>query len=351
MAENGNGGGSNDGNGGNWNQGGNGGASNGKGGGGGNGGWSGNNSGNGGGSNGGWNGNNGGNGGWNNGNGWNDIRGNGGNGGNGYGGNGWNGNGGSGWNGNNGNGENFGGNGWSNNGAKEVVAETGNDRHAAIIAANTVTLVGSATHHDKMAITERVVKGKGPAVESESEEEEEDDKRLEKRKKHPIQATQLSPQGEAPTKVGRAVAASPCATGRMEESPRLGVPGQRDRGNGGLGFPPRESALWEGAPSGEDFNTVTALKKAIRRFLSKKVKATIEAMCREAGVVYRARPEAVDELIELRVVFFSVRAPQTTPPPRARGGIVIRDVVVTQDRSREPPAGNDAAGSSDPPEQ
>ncbi|GBG86673.1 hypothetical protein CBR_g41735 [Chara braunii] len=153
----------------------------------------------------------------------------------------------------------------------------------------------------RMVVSERAVKGKAKVTESESDEEPEDpEERLEKRKRQPQQACQVSPQGATPTKVGRGAT------------------------NDGIGFPLRESSLWEGAPVADDFNTVIAFKKEIRRFLGKKLKATIEAMCHEAGVVYRGRPEAVDELTELRAMYFSASAPQDSSLPKVEGHVLCK---------------------------
>ncbi|GBG70906.1 hypothetical protein CBR_g8207 [Chara braunii] len=211
----------------------------------------------------------------------------------------------------------------------------------------------------KTVVSEKAVKGKAAVAEMSSDEEEEDpaEERLEKHKRQPpALACQASPPGKSPSKVGRASTFEPPGTPRQDESHCLRVPSRRDRtGTEQLGFPLQESALWEGAPAASDFTSVVALRKALRKFLPKKTKPTIQKMRREAGVVYRGRPDATDELIELRVMYFSTeRAPQQAraATPRPRGGdIVIRDVQVTERdqpaRRSEPGPGSNGQHASD----
>ncbi|GBG67377.1 hypothetical protein CBR_g514 [Chara braunii] len=214
----------------------------------------------------------------------------------------------------------------------------------------------------KAVVSEKALKGKAAVAEMSSDEEEEDlaEERLEKRKRQPpTLACQASPPGESPSKVGRASTSEPPGTPRQDESSCLRMPSRRERtGTEQLGFPLRESTLWEGAPAASDLSLVVALRKALRKFLTKKTKPAIQDMCREAGVVYQGRPDATDELIELRVMYLSTeRAPQqaraATPRPRG-GGIVIRDVQVTERDQpawrSEPGPGSNGQRNEDPVE-
>ncbi|GBG72747.1 hypothetical protein CBR_g12314 [Chara braunii] len=194
----------------------------------------------------------------------------------------------------------------------------------------------------KAVVYEKAVKGKAPiSFSSEEEDEDPPEDRLEKRKRQPVVLRQASPPTESPTKMGRATTSAPPTTpAQPSESPRLRAPQQQPRKDGvQLGYPYQKSSLWEGAPTAEDFSTTNAFRKAIRKFLGKKLVATIQEMCREAGVAYRGQPNAVEELIELRVMYFSIEANHqpprvTTPTQRPRGGgIVIREVWETQPES------------------
>ncbi|GBG90815.1 hypothetical protein CBR_g51321, partial [Chara braunii] len=76
----------------------------------------------------------------------------------------------------------------------------------------------------------------------------------------------------------------------------------------------------------------------------------LEKRKREAGVVYRGRPDAVDELIEIRVMYFSIEPampvqPRAVTPRPQVGGIVIREVH-EEPRAREQPVPRTEPGSS-----
>ncbi|GBG90044.1 hypothetical protein CBR_g50137 [Chara braunii] len=161
----------------------------------------------------------------------------------------------------------------------------------------------------KVVVSEKAVKGKAPvSSSSEGEEDEEDppEERLDKRKRQPAVVRQASPPGESPAKVGRPSTSAPPSTPLPGESPRLrGPQWQVRRDDSQLGYPYQESSLWEGAPVSDDYRSINAFRNAVWKFLSKKLVATIQEKCREAGLVYRGRPDAVDELIELRVIYFS----------------------------------------------
>ncbi|GBG62741.1 hypothetical protein CBR_g31758 [Chara braunii] len=191
-------------------------------------------------------------------------------------------------------------------------------------------------------LSQKAVKGKSKMESSEEENEEED--RLEKRKRQPAEAFLVNPPEESPSKVGKASSLAPMRA-MNERSLRLGVP-RRGARAATLGYPYTYSPFREGAPSAEDYNTTVAFRKAIRKFLNKKGKPMIEEMCREDGIVYRGRPEAVDKLVEIRVVYFSTESsqPPTAAPrqttPRQRGGkVVIREVRDTlRELAPEPPS-------------
>ncbi|GBG81257.1 hypothetical protein CBR_g31929 [Chara braunii] len=194
-------------------------------------------------------------------------------------------------------------------------------------------------------VSQRTLIGKDRA-ESNSDDEEPMEERLEKRKRQPVPTCQVDASGESPVKVGRASSSMPRAVSE-ERSPRLGVPHRRTKNEGAhLGYPYQDSGLWEGAPSAEDYTTITTFRKVVRKFLGKKLKPTIEEMCKEVGVVYLGRPEVVDELVKICVMYFSTQTPPRTvpaptPTPRPRnGGIVIREAVQRddpQDAIGEPP--------------
>ncbi|GBG66611.1 hypothetical protein CBR_g64883 [Chara braunii] len=205
-------------------------------------------------------------------------------------------------------------------------------------------------------VSQRAVKGKGKMESSEDEEEEEMEDRLEKRKRQPAVSCMINPPEESPSKVGKA--STSVHRGAPEEpSPRLGVPRRRSRVDGERErtYPYVDSPLWEGAPSADEYTTTVAFRKAIQKFLGKKLKPTIEEMCREVGVVYRGRPEAVDELVEIRVMYFSIDgnqppavAPRQTTPRQRGGGVVIREVRETlRGLSPDPPADVPAQGGND----
>ncbi|GBG86251.1 hypothetical protein CBR_g41244 [Chara braunii] len=163
-------------------------------------------------------------------------------------------------------------------------------------------------------VSQRAVKGKGKMESSEDEEEEEEmEDWLEKRKRQLAVSCMINPPEEFPPKVGKA--SMSIHRGVPEEPfPRLGVPRRRSRVDGERErmYHYVDSPLWEGAPSAD------------------------EEMCREAGVVYRGRPEAVDELVEIRVMYLSIDgnqppvvAPRQTTPRQRGGGVVIREVRET----------------------
>ncbi|GBG68784.1 hypothetical protein CBR_g3324 [Chara braunii] len=179
----------------------------------------------------------------------------------------------------------------------------------------------------KALVAQKALQGKARTESGSDEEEDMMEELLEKRKRRPVPTCQVDALGESPLKVGRA---SPSRAAAEERSPRLAVP-QRLGGTDStrLGFPYQDSGLWESAPTADDFVKTRAFRKVIHKFLSKKTKLTIDEMCKEGGVVYRGRLEAVDELVELRMMYFSAQpASPAAPRPRQRsGGIVIREVA------------------------
>ncbi|GBG86281.1 hypothetical protein CBR_g41275 [Chara braunii] len=205
-------------------------------------------------------------------------------------------------------------------------------------------------------VSQRAVKGKDKVESSEDEEEEEEmGDRLEKRKRQPTVSCMINPPEESPSKVGKA-STSVHRGAHEEPSPRLGVPrrsrvdGERERM-----YPYVDSPLWEGAPSADEFTATMAFRKVIRKF-GKKLKPTIEEMCREAGVVYHGRPKAVDELVEIRVMYFNIDgnqppavAPRQITPRQRGGGVVIREVRETlREIAPDPLADVPAPGGNDP---
>ncbi|GBG65794.1 hypothetical protein CBR_g53763 [Chara braunii] len=186
-----------------------------------------------------------------------------------------------------------------------------------------------------LMITERVVKAKAKMAtpepessEDEEEEEETQEERLEKRKRQQGQTsgTHASPAG-TPTKMGRPSIGDTMAHVVQERDDQTNLQATK-----GKSKTRHESSLWEGAPVDVDNKTEVAFKKQTRKFLNKKSVPTIQEMCREWGMTYRERPEAVDELIDLRVMHF-YKVPRTP----CQGGIVIREQPASVTRGPKTP--------------